>query len=130
MFCTVYYSIADGKMVPYRHELQKHGIIQYAEDGNVQFIDHVDILALLIEHCLAYDVAVHCPCQGVPGTKVFPGACKAHDLDLRLMLHHGIVEADFIEGVILIEQVLIVHKINEFINFCFIFHHNFLILPC
>ena len=29
MFCTVYYSIADGKMVPYRHELQKHGIIQY-----------------------------------------------------------------------------------------------------
>lgn len=31
MFCTVYYSIADGKMVPYRHELQKHGIIQYGK---------------------------------------------------------------------------------------------------
>ena len=91
-----------------------HHIIQtHAEDGNVQFIDHVDILALLIEHCLAYDVAVHRLGQGVPGTKVFPGACKVHDLDLRLMLDHRVVKADFIEGVILIEQVIIIHEVDE-----------------
>ena len=32
------------------------------------------------------------------------------------MLDHRVVKADFIEGVILIEQVLIVHKINEFMG--------------
>ena len=32
------------------------------------------------------------------------------------MLDHRVVKADFIEGVILIEQVLIVHKINEFMR--------------
>ena len=73
----------------------------------------MDILALLVKQCLAHRVAVHCLCQGVPGTKVFPGACKAHDLDLRLMLDHRVVKADFIEGVILIEQVIIIHEIDQ-----------------
>ena len=91
-----------------------HHILQaHAEDGHIQLVDHMDILALLVKQCLAHRVAVHCLCQGVPGTKVFPGACKAHDLDLRLMLDHRVVKADFIEGVILIEQVIIIHEIDQ-----------------
>ena len=94
-----------------------HHILQaHAEDGHIQLVDHMDILALLVKQCLAHRVAVHCLCHGVPGTKVFPGACKAHDLDLRLMLDHRVVKADFIEGVILIEQVIIIHEIDEFMG--------------
>lgn len=73
----------------------------------------MDILALLIEHCLAHRVAVHRLGQGVPSAKVFPSACEAHDLDLRLVLHHSIVEADLVQGVVFIEQVLIVHEIDQ-----------------
>ena len=76
----------------------------------------MDILALLVEQCLTHRVAVHRLGQGVPSAKVFPSACEAHDLDLRLVLHHSIVEADLVQGVVFIEQVLIVHKINEFMG--------------
>ena len=90
------------------HILQTH-----AEDGHIQLVDHMDILALIIEHCLAHRVAVHRLGQGVPSAKVFPSACEAHDLDLRLVLHHSIVEADLVQGVVFIEQVLIVHEIDQ-----------------
>ena len=94
-----------------------HHILQtHAEDRHIQLVDHMDVLALLIKQRLAHRVAVHCLGQGVPSAKVFPCACKAHDLDLRLVLHHGIVEADLIQGIVFIEQVIIVHEINEFMG--------------
>ena len=39
-----------------------------------------------------------------------------YDLDLRLVLHHGIVEADLVQGIVFIEQVIVVHEINELIG--------------
>ena len=73
----------------------------------------MDILALLIKQCLAHRVAVHRLGQGVPSAKVFPSACETHDLDLRLVLHHSIVEADLVQGIVFVEQVLIVHEIDQ-----------------
>ena len=91
-----------------------HHILQtHTEDRHIQFVDHMDVLALLIKQCLAHRLAVHRLGQGVPSAKVFPSACEAHDLNFRLMLHHGIVEADFVQGIVFIEQVIVVYKINE-----------------
>ena len=94
-----------------------HHILQaHAEDRHIQLIDHMNILALLIKQCLTHCMTVHCLGQGVPGAQVFPSACKAHDLNFRLVLDHSIVKADFVQGIIFIEQIIIVHEINEFMR--------------
>ena len=73
----------------------------------------MNVLALLIKQRLTYCLAVHCFGQGVPCAEIFPSACETHDFDLRLVLHHGIVKTDFVQGVVFVEQVLIVYKIDQ-----------------
>ena len=90
-----------------------HIVKAHGQHRHVRLIDDVHAFAGLIHHALADDPFFHRLCQGVPGAQVHPPALEAHDLDIGLMLHHGIVEGDLLQGLVLMEQVLIVCKIDE-----------------
>ena len=91
-----------------------HYIFQaHAENGDPQFVDHMDVVAALVEKSFAHCMTVHGFGEGIPGAQVFPGAGKAHDLDFGLVLHYCVVKADFVQGVVLVKQVVVIYKVDQ-----------------
>ena len=105
------FEVADEDALRARRD---HGMLEaHREDRHAQLVHDVDVLAVLAEDAVADDRLGHLFGQGVPGTEVLPLAVEAHHLDLRLMLDDGIVEADFAELGIVVEEGLIVACVKE-----------------
>ena len=85
----------------------------HREDRHAQLVHDVNVLTVLAEDTMTDDRLGHLFGQGVPGAEVLPLAVEAHHLDLFLMLDDGIVEADFAELGVLVEEGLIVAGVEE-----------------
>ena len=88
----------------------------HAEHGHVQLVQYMDVLAGVVQHGLADARLLHGLGQGVPGAHILPLARKAHYLNLGLILDNGVVEADFFQRLVLIEQVLVIGEIDQFVG--------------
>ena len=88
----------------------------HCQHRHIGLIDDVHAPAGLIHGALTYNRLFHGFRQGVPGAQVHPAAGKAHHLDIGLVLHHRVVKGDFGQGFVLVVQILIVRKINEFVG--------------
>ena len=92
----------------------------HSQHRNIHLIDDVDTGALVVQFAFTDDAFVHCLSQGIPGTQILPHTGEPDDLNLRLMLNHCIIEGDFLQRVVLIEQILIVSKIHQLMS---LVHH-------
>ena len=92
----------------------------HCQHRNIHLIDDVHIRALVVQFTLTDDAFIHCLSQGIPGTQIFPHTGEPDNLNLRLMLNHCIIEGDFLQRIVLIEQVLIVSKIHQLMS---LVHH-------
>ena len=92
----------------------------HCQHRNIHLIDDVHIRALVVQFTLTDDAFIHCLSQGIPGTQILPHAGEPDNLNLRLMLHHRIVKGDLLQRIILIEQVLIICKVHQFVR---LVHH-------
>ena len=97
------------------HIVQPHG-----QHRHIHLIDDMHARALVVQFSLADDVLIHRLGKGIPGAQVLPHTGIAHHLNFGLVLHHRIVERNLFQGIVFIEQVLIIGKIHEFVG---LVHH-------
>ena len=82
---------------------------------NIQLIHHIGVRAGFIQNGLALGLICHDLGHHVPGADIFPVTTVTQNLNAGLFLDHGIVEADFSQSIVLVEQVTVIFKVDPYL---------------
>ena len=89
----------------------------HAKNRDIQFIDHIGVFTGLIQNSFALGLIRHDFSHHVPCADILPGTAVTEYLNAGFFLDYCIVEADFSQGIILIEQVAVIFEINHAVCF-------------
>ena len=94
-----------------------HILATHAENRDIQLVHHIGVLAGFVQDNFTLSLICHDFSHHIPGTNILPVTAVTQNLNARLFLDYRIVETDLGQGIIFIEQIAIILKVNHAVCF-------------